>query len=325
MRWTRVWAAWLVGVVCLVGVACPGVVAAPPAAAAGGWPVSGPVVRGFDPPEVRWGSGHRGVDVAAEAGAVVSSPADGVVSFVGVVAGRPVLVVTHGDLRTTLEPVTASVAVGRAVAAGDAIGRLEPGHVPCPTSACLHWGLKRGEEYLDPLSLVAGPLRLVPASAADEVEDRARRREEQRRLPPGPDGPGPDGGGILARPSAGRVTSVFGMRFHPIFKEWRMHNGIDLSTSCGTPIHAAEAGVVAHMGYDSSGGWRLVVAHGPLGGADLQTVYLHAQGYRVRAGDRVTRGEFVGTVGSTGWSTGCHLHFGVKADGRHTDPLPWLG
>ena len=68
-----------------------------------------------------------------------------------------------------------------------------------------------------------------------------------------------------------------------------------------------------------------MVDHGVVDGVSLQTVYLHAQGYRVRTGDRVTRGQPVGTMGSTGWSTGCHLHFGVKANGRHVDPLPWLG
>ena len=72
-------------------------------------------------------------------------------------------------------------------------------------------------------------------------------------------------------------------------------------------------------------GWRLVLAHGPVDGVGLETVYLHAQGYRVRTGERVARGQWVGTMGTTGWSTGCHLHFGVKADGRHVDPQRWLG
>lgn len=298
-------------------------------AAAGGTgqlPVPGTVVTGFDPPEVEWAAGHRGVDLSGTPGETVVAPADGVVSFAGDVAGRPVVVVTHGELRSTLEPVRASVPVGTRVAAGDPVGVLVAGHA-CAAGTCLHWGLKRGETYLDPLSLVTGAeVRLLPDDAAAEVRERAAERERAAlAADPGAIGPGALGSGVLARPSAGAVTSVFGRRFHPIFHEWRMHNGIDLSTGCGSPIRAAADGVVTHMGYDASGGWRLVIAHGTVQGVDLQTVYLHAQGYRVRTGDRVARGEQVGTVGSTGWSTGCHLHFSVKANGRQTDPLPWLG
>lgn len=300
--------------------------AAPAVAASGTWPVPGAVVRGFDPPEVAWGAGHRGVDLASDAGTPVRSPADGTVSFAGVIAGRPVLVVEHGETRTTLEPVRATVAVGASVRAGDVIGVLEAGHAPCAASACLHWGLKRGEEYLNPLTLLGGGQRLLPEDAAAGVRERAEARERARAAA---EAAGPAafvaGGGRLLRPSAGRVTSVFGMRFHPIFKRWRMHQGIDLSAPCGTPLYAAEAGVVSHMGFDSSGGWRLVIDHGSVDGVSLQSVYLHAQGYRVRRGDRVSRGELVGTMGSTGWSTGCHLHYGVKAGGQHVDPLGWLG
>ena len=133
-----------------------------------------------------------------------------------------------------------------------------------------------------------------------------------------------DAGGVLMRPVAGRVSSGFGRRFHPIFHEWRLHAGVDLSAGCGTPIRAAGDGRVSHVGYDASGGWRLIISHAPHKGRSLQTVYLHAQGYSVRPGARVTRGQVVGTVGSTGWSTGCHLHFSVKLAGNHVDPMLFL-
>ena len=90
-------------------------------------------------------------------------------------------------------------------------------------------------------------------------------------------------------------------------------------------IAAAADGTVAHVGYDASGGWRLVVDHGDVGGAHVVTSYLHAQGYTVRQGERVTRGQVVGSVGSTGWSTGCHLHLGARVDGRVVDPAPLIG
>ena len=293
--------------------------AGPQAWASGGvWPLDGPVVRGYDPPEVVWAAGHRGVDVAGTPGDAVRAPRDGVVTFTGMVAGRPVVVVDHGETRTTLEPVEATLPRGSRVAAGDVVGRLTAGH-DCPASACLHWGLKRGDDYLDPVASIGGDVRLLPDAAVAQIE---RRAHERRALAAtlASAGAFAGGSGTLAVPTNGRITSVFGPRFHPIFKEWRQHQGVDLSAPCGTPIHAAADGTVTHVGFDASGGWRLIIAHGQVGGVDLQTVYLHAQGYRVRVGERVARGQLVGTVGSTGWSTGCHLHFSTKANGRHVDP-----
>lgn len=129
------------------------------------WPLAGspPVTRAFAPPEVRYGTGHRGVDLAGAPGAAVLAAGDGRVSYAGLLAGRGVVVVQHGELRTTYEPVTALVGVGQSVAAGDPLGRLDAGHAGCPVAACLHWGLRRGQTYLDPLTLVgAGPVRLLP-------------------------------------------------------------------------------------------------------------------------------------------------------------------
>ena len=98
-----------------------------------GWPVSPPrVVRRFDPPPRPWLPGHRGVDLAAAPAAVVRSAGAGVVRYAGRVAGRGVVSVTHpGGLRTTYEPVLATVPVGAPVRAGDVLGRLEPGHPGC--------------------------------------------------------------------------------------------------------------------------------------------------------------------------------------------------
>ncbi|HEX7746748.1 MAG TPA: M23 family metallopeptidase [Micromonosporaceae bacterium] len=133
------------------------------------WPIEGApsVVRPFDPPLAPWAAGHRGVDLAAEPGAVVRSAGAGVVFFVGRIAGRGVVSVAHpGGLRTTYEPVEPTVSVGAAVVAGDRLGVLAAGHAGCPTAACLHWGLRRGEQYLDPLSLLGlGRLRLLPVQS----------------------------------------------------------------------------------------------------------------------------------------------------------------
>lgn len=131
------------------------------------WPLQPrpPVTRPFDPPEHDWLPGHRGVDLAGSAGQVVRSAADGTVVFAGVVGGKPVVSVDHeGGLRTTYEPVTASVTPGRRIARGEPLGTLEPGHEGCPVGACLHWGLRRDrDDYLDPLPLVGSTvIRLEP-------------------------------------------------------------------------------------------------------------------------------------------------------------------
>jgi murein DD-endopeptidase MepM/ murein hydrolase activator NlpD len=126
------------------------------------------VVSGFDPPESRWGSGHRGVDLAGRVGQPVHAALAGRVSFAGTLAGRGVVVVDHGATRTTYEPVAASVSVGDAVGAGSVLGRLQLFGSHCFPRSCLHWGLIEGRErYLDPLTLVgAGPVRLLPLDGA---------------------------------------------------------------------------------------------------------------------------------------------------------------
>ncbi len=138
---------------------------APPGVAAFGWPLDQhQVVRRFDPPPERWLPGHRGVDLAGSPSAVVHAAGTGTVVFAGQVAGRGVISVVHpGGLRTTYEPVIPSVAVGETVVPGSDLGRLTPGHPGCPAAACLHWGLRRGALYLDPLALLGlGRVRLLP-------------------------------------------------------------------------------------------------------------------------------------------------------------------
>ncbi|MFG2728735.1 murein hydrolase activator EnvC family protein [Streptomyces canus] len=135
------------------------------------WPVGArpAVLRGWEPPATVYGRGHRGVDLAAPPGTPVRAVAPGRVSFAGRVAGRGVVSVelTGTDLRTTYEPVTASVEKGAEVAAGEVVGTVEPTGSHC-TTTCVHWGLRRGEAYLDPLSLLPpwllrrGPSRLLP-------------------------------------------------------------------------------------------------------------------------------------------------------------------
>jgi murein DD-endopeptidase MepM/ murein hydrolase activator NlpD len=136
-----------------------------PSEPVGTWPLrpTPDVVAGFDPPASAWGAGHRGVDLGGSVGQPVRSALPGTVSFAGSVAGRPVVVVDHGDTRTTYEPVVAEVSPGSTVEAGQRVGSLVLPGSHCFPRACLHWGWLRGETYLDPLRLVGGgPVRLLP-------------------------------------------------------------------------------------------------------------------------------------------------------------------
>lgn len=127
------------------------------------------VSHGFDPPRRPWLPGHRGVDLVGSSGAEVRAAGPGVVRFAGPVGGRDAVSVDHAHgLRTTYQPVDPAVAAGDRVVAGSSLGTLAPGHAGCPVLACLHWGLRRGDLYLDPLSLLGlGGVRLLPVPHPD--------------------------------------------------------------------------------------------------------------------------------------------------------------
>jgi murein DD-endopeptidase MepM/ murein hydrolase activator NlpD len=143
----------------------------------GRWPLRPvpEVVEGFDPPSSTWGPGHRGVDLLGAPGQRVRAALPGTVSFVGVIAGRGVVTVDHGDTRTTYEPVTSTLRVGTTVEAGEEVGRLAFPGSHCAPRTCLHWGWLRGDTYLDPLGLVgAGPVRLLPLDGSPVAAPVAR-------------------------------------------------------------------------------------------------------------------------------------------------------
>lgn len=128
------------------------------------------------------------------------------------------------------------------------------------------------------------------------------------------------GTGQLIWPVSGRLSSGFGYRIHPIFHVRKMHTGIDIGAGSGTPIKAADSGTVVQAGWRGGYGKTVVVAHG--GG--LTTLYAHQSAILVGVGDTVDQGDVIGRVGSTGYSTGPHLHFEVRVDGRPVDPMRYL-
>jgi murein DD-endopeptidase MepM/ murein hydrolase activator NlpD len=130
--------------------------------------------------------------------------------------------------------------------------------------------------------------------------------------------------GYLSWPVNGPVTSGFGWRIHPIFGYRSFHDGIDIAAGCGTPIRAPASGRVLQEYYQTAWGNRIVLDLGFHHGVGLAAILNHLSRYAVRAGVHVHRGEVIGYIGSTGWSTGCHTHFTVMANGRPVNPLGWL-
>lgn len=130
--------------------------------------------------------------------------------------------------------------------------------------------------------------------------------------------------GLLHPPVGGSVTSPFGYRKHPIYGYWGLHDGTDFGAPCGAPLWAGRAGTVIRTYYDQVYGNRLYLSIGNVNGANLTLVYNHLSKYAVSQGATVGRGDVVGYVGTTGWSTGCHLHFTVLRNGTPVDPMGYL-
>ncbi len=127
--------------------------------------------------------------------------------------------------------------------------------------------------------------------------------------------------GALAWPVDGYVSSRFGYRTHPITGKKRLHTGIDVAAGHGTPIYAANRGTVIFAGWYGGYGNAIVIDHG--GG--LSTLYAHQSRLRVSTGAKVALGDRIGDVGSTGFSTGAHLHFETRENGVPVDPMKYLG
>ncbi|MEO5981449.1 MAG: M23 family metallopeptidase [Pedococcus sp.] len=159
--------------------------------------------------------------------------------------------------------------------------------------------------------------------AAAEARARAAARKANKPVPKSTLPTLPSSGGFLSAPSPAPISSEFGMRFHPIWRVWRLHAGRDYAAACGTPIRAAADGTVISAGGAGGYGNRIMVDHGVLRGVDLVTSYNHMSSFAVRGG-HVSRGQVIGSVGTTGSSTGCHLHFETYEDGTPKDPRRWL-
>jgi murein DD-endopeptidase MepM/ murein hydrolase activator NlpD len=169
-----------------------------------------------------------------------------------------------------------------------------------------------------------GALRDVEAAQAAYEAAVADLQAESDRIRGVIQGGGSSGSGsssgVFYWPTAGSITSGFGWRVHPIFGTRRFHAGVDIGGACGQPIYAANTGTVLSVYMSDGYGLFTIVDHGN----GLATAYAHQSGTNVAPGQHVGRGQHIGSVGQTGWATGCHLHFEVRVNGTPVDPVPYL-
>lgn len=246
------------------------------------WPVAGEViVHDWEKPQTSYSAGHRGIDLLSRVGAEVYASASGVVQYIGSINSVPAISISHDDVRSTYQPVSPVVKVGQEVRKGELIGHLVRAGNHCTAVSCLHFGVKRGKDYLDPnlfLSTVPGVVLIDP------------------------NGPPPLPAGVL--PVVGPITSPMGWRIHPITGRRHFHDGIDIAAPCGTKVRSVNSGRVTFAGVKGGYGKRVEIK--TKGGV---ASYSHLSKLFVNEGEEVQRGDIVGNVGTTGTSTGCHLHF----------------
>ena len=173
-------------------------------------------------------------------------------------------------------------------------------------------------------AVLAARARAAKLAAARAAAARAAAARRAHR--PVPSQGIPASGGYLSYPVAGPTSSEFGWRFDPVAQRWQNHDGLDFAVGCGTPVHAAASGsVIMAVPESASGGYgnQLVLDHGIVGGVDLTTTYNHLSSWVVTGG-HVSRGQLIAYSGTTGMSTGCHLHFETREDGNPVNPRKWL-
>lgn len=192
-----------------------------------------------------------------------------------------------------------------------------------------------------------GPVQLPTVAVARDDQAASRSTERAEALAEqnaAQEGPAQDGTGISVSvpepevvdesgvslgvsgegyilPVGGPITSPYGYRIHPVLGYRKFHEGVDFGAACGTPVHAAHAGTVTEAGFHPASGMRIKVDHGN----GVATGYFHLQGFAVSEGSHVEQGQVVGYIGTTGRSTGCHLHFAaMDSSGNYFNPMDLL-
>jgi murein DD-endopeptidase MepM/ murein hydrolase activator NlpD len=216
------------------------------------------------------------------------------------------------------------------------------------TAAALRDQAKVAQDKLEELKAAAQAAFEVAQKAAEEAQEKAQEQEDNKAtleaqlvvltekrkatqadyLKGVREKWGPNAGGIIsaqgwARPSSGYITSPFGMRYHPIYHTWLLHNGTDIAgQGCGAPIYAAHSGTVTYAGPNGTLGNYVQIDHGD--GTSSGYGHIKPGGIHVRVGQHVDPGQPIAQVGTTGASTGCHLHFIIRVNGVLTNPVPFM-
>ena len=159
-----------------------------------------------------------------------------------------------------------------------------------------------------------------------EREEKLKAQQQQQKSSGGsaPVAGSANTGGGWVYPVNARLNSNFGWRVHPIYGTKKLHAGVDFPVACGVPVGAAHSGRVIARTHNSGAGNKLIVSHGIMNGRLVTTSYHHLQGFAKPVGAQVSAGETVGYVGTTGSSTGCHLHFETHEDGNAVNPAKYL-
>lgn len=185
--------------------------------------------------------------------------------------------------------------------------------------------LERAMNDRDTAERAYNELMASSASITAMLQQRAAERAAAAAAAASQDGGGGgatwvQGSGQLAAPVVAPITSDFGWRIHPIYGTRRLHAGTDFGVDEGTPVHAADGGVVVEAGWVSGYGYTVIIDHGN----GMSTLYAHNSEVAVSPGQTVSKGQVVSYSGNTGGSTGPHLHFEVRINGEPTDPMGYL-
>ena len=194
--------------------------------------------------------------------------------------------------------------------------------------------IAKGEEFaalIDESEDAQNDLQAEIAKTEKEYKNQKYKEWLATSVPPTTKPPKPTGGSDGNAPvvstgwrspltKSSYITSPFGMRLHPVYKVWKMHRGVDLASRQGDRIVAVRSGVVSRATYDSSSGYYVVVNHGD----GYSSLYMHMTKYEVSVGQTVSQGQLLGYVGSTGVSTGPHLHFAITYNGNYVNPAQYI-
>jgi murein DD-endopeptidase MepM/ murein hydrolase activator NlpD len=250
-----------------------------------------------------------GIDEAAPAEPVAQSALQPAAAEQAAAAVAPVALpgATEAEAAASEAAVTEASVEDRAAAEGDSASRSEERTAPADDSE----DAEKAEDDLSTGIEVSVP---EPEPVVTESEASA-----EGAVVEGEAAPASDSGYI--RPASGPITSGYGGRIHPVLGYYKGHDGVDFGAACGAPVKAAKSGTVVAVEYHHASGNRVKIDHGN----GVVTGYYHLQGFNTSVGATVSQGDVIGYVGSTGRSTGCHLHF-AKMDeaGNYSNPMTLL-